>query len=144
MKTCNDIHCMKWPYLEFFWSIFSCIRTAFRECGVKSVWIWENADQKKFEYGHFSLSVSSGSEPVSMWVPLWDIYTKSRDFFTIKKIQIIISIDLITALGSVGCYILLPAFKAESRVKRQLFWQAVNDVRIRLTPAWCGWVGISV
>ena len=34
--------------------------------GVKSVLMRENSEQKKSEYGHFSCSVSSGSEPVSM------------------------------------------------------------------------------
>ena len=33
------------------------------------------------------------------------------------------SIGLITTLGSVSCYILLPACKVEMRVERQLFWK---------------------
>ena len=61
----------------------------------------------------------------------------------LQKSRVIISIDLITTLGSVDCYILLPACKVEMRVKRQLFWQAGDDVRMRITPIWCGWVGIT-
>ena len=38
------------PYLEFFWPVFSRIWTKY--------WIRENTDQKKSEYGHFSCSVS--------------------------------------------------------------------------------------
>ena len=45
----------KCPYSEFFWSVFSRIRT---ECGdlrsksPYSIRMWENTDQKNFEYGH--------------------------------------------------------------------------------------------
>ena len=37
----------KYPYSEFFWSLFSPY----------SVQIWENTDQKNSEYGHFSRCV---------------------------------------------------------------------------------------
>ena len=100
--------------------------------------------QKKSEYDHFSRSVSAGSEPVTMRLPLWDIHTKSRVLATISKFRVIISINLITTLESAGCYMLLPAFKVEMPVKKQLFWQAGDDVRMRVTPTWCGWVGITV
>ena len=49
-----------------------------------------------------------------------------------------------TNLGSVGSYILLlPTSKVEMRVKRQLLWQAGEDFRMWVTPAWCGWIGIN-
>ena len=32
--------------------------------------------------------------------------------------------------------------KAEMRLKRQLFGQAGEDFKMRMTPAWCGWIGI--
>ena len=41
----------KYPYSEFFWSVFPCIRTEY------SVHMRENTDQKNSEYGHFSCSV---------------------------------------------------------------------------------------
>ena len=47
-KTCR--------YSELFWSVFSRIRTKCREIlsiSPYSVWIWENGDQNKSEYGHF-------------------------------------------------------------------------------------------
>ena len=44
------------------------------------------------------------------------------------------SIDLITTLGSLGCYILLlTAFKIEVQVKRQLFRQAGDNFKMRVT-----------
>ena len=42
--------CERCPYSEFFWSVFSRIRT---ECGE----IRENTDQKNSDYGHFLHSV---------------------------------------------------------------------------------------
>ena len=50
----------KCPYLEFFLSVFSRIRTEYGEIlyiSSYSVRIWENKDQKNSEYGHFSCSV---------------------------------------------------------------------------------------
>ena len=47
----------KYPYLEFFWSVFYRIRTEYEEIrsiSPYSVQIRENVDQKYFEYGHFS------------------------------------------------------------------------------------------
>ena len=51
----------KYPYLEFFWSVFSRIRTEFGEIqsiSSYSVLMWENADQKNSEYWYFSRSDS--------------------------------------------------------------------------------------
>ena len=45
--------CEKCPYSEFFWSVFSRIRTI----SPYSVRMWENTDQKNSEYEHFSRSV---------------------------------------------------------------------------------------
>ena len=54
--------CEKFLYSEFFWSVFSCIRTETETYGVSltpySVWIREDTDQKNSEYGHLSRSVS--------------------------------------------------------------------------------------
>ena len=47
----------KGPYSDFFWSVFSCIRTEYGKIlriSPYSVWIRENADQKNSEYGHIS------------------------------------------------------------------------------------------
>ena len=46
----------KCPYLELFWSVFSRIRTEYREIlriSAYSVWMRENTDQNNSEYGHF-------------------------------------------------------------------------------------------
>ena len=144
MKTLDDFRCMKIDRIRSFSGPhFPAFGLHTERHGVKSVWMRENTDQKKSEYGYFLRSVSSGSESVSLWVTLWDIHTKSRVLATITKFRVIISIDLITILRSNDCYILLPAFKVKMRVERQLFWQAGDDVRIRGTTAWCGWVGIT-
>ena len=48
-------------YSEFFWSPFSRIQTQYGDLQSKftfSVQMRENADQKSFEYGHFSRSVT--------------------------------------------------------------------------------------
>ena len=44
----------KCPCSEFFWSVFSCSQTGY---GREKLRMWENADQKKSEYGHFLCSV---------------------------------------------------------------------------------------
>ena len=47
----------KCPYSEFFWSVFSRIRTEYGDLLCKfpySVLMRENADQKNSEYGHFT------------------------------------------------------------------------------------------
>ena len=47
----------------------------------------------------------------------------------------VISIDLITTFGSVGCYkLLLPASKVEMWVKRQPFLQVGEGLRMQVTP----------
>ena len=63
----------------------------------------------------------------------------------IRKIfRIIMSIDLITTLVTTVSYILLlPACKVEMRMKRQLFWQAGDELRMWCTLSWCGWVVIT-
>ena len=50
----------KCPYLDFFWSVFSPIRTEYGEIlhiSPYSVRMRENTDQKNSKYGHFSRSV---------------------------------------------------------------------------------------
>ena len=49
--------CEKCPYSEFFWSVFSLIRTEYGE--IRSIFPYsvrmrENTDQKNSKYGHFS------------------------------------------------------------------------------------------
>ena len=45
--------CEKCPYSEFFWSVFSRIRTEYGEKRSISVQMRENTNQKNSEYGHF-------------------------------------------------------------------------------------------
>ena len=48
--------CKGRPYSEFFWSVFSRIPAEYGDLQSKSlslVRIWENTDQKNFEYRHF-------------------------------------------------------------------------------------------
>ena len=48
----------KYPLSEFFWSVFSSIRTEYRETRREySVQIWENTNPKNYEYRQFSRSV---------------------------------------------------------------------------------------
>ena len=52
----------KWPYSEFFWSVFSRIWAEYGDLLPKSpysVRMWENTDYKNFEYGHFLRSILS-------------------------------------------------------------------------------------
>ena len=73
-----------------------------------------------------------------------DAHKKSSALVTIAIFRAITSIDSITTLGRPACYISLPpACNVEIWVKRQLFWQAGNDFRMRVTTAWCGRVGIT-
>ena len=49
----------KYPYWEFFWFVFSRIRTEYGEIFRISpylVWMRKNANQKNSQYGHFSRS----------------------------------------------------------------------------------------
>ena len=51
--------CGKCPYLEFFWSVFSCIRTEYGDIRSESrysVRMQGNTVQENTEYGHFSHS----------------------------------------------------------------------------------------
>ena len=51
----NKILCEKCPYSEFFWSVFSRIRTGYGEImSSYSVRMQENTDQENSKYGHFS------------------------------------------------------------------------------------------
>ena len=52
----KGMQCVKSPYSEFFWSVFSHIWTEYGDLLRKSpysVRIWGNTDQKDSEYGHF-------------------------------------------------------------------------------------------
>ena len=52
----RDLLRKKCPYLELFWSAFSCIRTEYREIrsiSPYSVQKRKNGDQNNSEYGHF-------------------------------------------------------------------------------------------
>ena len=54
------------PYLEFFWSVFFCIRTEYgetRSISPHSVRMRENTDQNNSEYVHFSRSAAVRSLP---------------------------------------------------------------------------------
>lgn len=87
------------------------------------------------------------SDPVSKWA-CEDLcktsHIKCIALVSRKIFRIIMSIDLITTLGTTVCYILLLlACKIEIRVKRQLFWQAGDDFRMWWTLACCGWVAIT-
>ena len=56
----------KCPYLDFFWSVFSQIRTEYGEIlqiSPYSVRMRETTDQKNFEHGHFSHSVKEQCQP---------------------------------------------------------------------------------
>ena len=72
----------KWPYSEFFWSIFSRFRAKY------AAWMLENTDQKNFEYRHFlrrgyqlkkmkNLLFSLNSSPWKyLLIFWWDVETK--------------------------------------------------------------------
>ena len=51
----GEKHCVKCPYLELFWSVFSGIQTEYGDIlrtFPYSVQMQENKDQNNFEYGH--------------------------------------------------------------------------------------------
>ena len=57
----------KYPYSEFFWSVFSRIRTEYEEIlriSLYSIRMQENTGHKNSEYGNFSRSVK-------VWFTLW-------------------------------------------------------------------------
>ena len=88
--------------------------------------------------------LSSRSEPVSMWGSLQDIHAKSRTLFTSARFRVITLVDQITNWGNaVCCILLLPGYNVKLWVKRQLFWQAGDGLRMQVTPVWCGWVGMT-
>ena len=67
----------KYPYAEFFWSIFSCIWTEFLDLFILySVQVRENTDQKNSVYGHFSSSDSTWQQK---------FYTKSHTRISIPR-----------------------------------------------------------
>ena len=60
--------CKKYPYSELFWSLFSRIRTEYREIhrfSPYSVRMRENKDQNNFEYKHFSRSAKCFKMPLA-------------------------------------------------------------------------------
>ena len=66
----------KYPYLGFFWSVFSRIQTEYGEIlhiSSYSARMWKKTDQKNSEYGHFSHSVSYKSLYNILWngIALW-------------------------------------------------------------------------
>ena len=76
----------KCPYSELLWSVFTRIRTEYREArsiSPYSVRMWENTDQNNSEYGHFSRShlhsvlLSPVSFPVRKY--LWKVCDIWRD-----------------------------------------------------------------
>ena len=59
-------------HLEFFWSVFSGIRTEYGEIlriSLYSVRMRENTDQENSEYGHFLHSVSYQCPPLFQYFP---------------------------------------------------------------------------
>ena len=88
-----------------------------------------------------------------------------REKEIVKATQVRMSMACLYLLGKCGCScgrqfpkfqfdlqrkqsslsLLIDMFgKAEMRVKRWLFWKAGEDFKMRVTPVWCGWVGIIV
>ena len=68
----------KHPYSEFFWWIFSRIRTEYgeiRSISPYSVQMGKNTDQKKSEYGHFSLSSILLQHLIFAIIHLHEIYS---------------------------------------------------------------------
>ena len=108
LKSSDDFHCVKTGLIRsfsgpYFTPRIECRDTEYLFSFSLNVWMQENMDQKNSEYGHLR-SVSAGSEPVNIWVPLRDIHTKPRAIATITIFRAIISIVFITTLESVGCY----------------------------------------
>ena len=83
------------------------------------------------------------SEPVSMWAPLWNNQTMSRAIFTTA--MLVISINLIATLGSVGCYILLlPVYKVEMRAKSNFLDRQVMMLGSRRHPPDAGKLALLI
>ena len=69
-----------------------------------------------------------------MWAPLLDIYIKFKAFITTMVFRVMISIDLITTLANVGCYILLlPVCKGWNVGEKVTFLTGSDDF------LGCGW-----
>ena len=129
----------------FFWSVFSQIWSEYGEIQCMSLYLVdmrENTDQKNNKYGNFHVVFLL---VMNQWVceSFYETPSKVQVLATITKFWVIISIVLIATLGSFGCYILLSACQVEMRVKRQLFWQASDNVRMQVPPAWCGWLPVE-
>ena len=59
MRCCKDKLLEKCPYSNFFRPVFSLIRTEYgdiKSVSQYSVQLWENMNQQKHKYGHFSRS----------------------------------------------------------------------------------------
>ena len=72
-------------YSEFFWFIFSRIRTEYREIrsiSPYSIWMRENTDQKNSGYGHFSRIIFSGSVG---WTGFQNCRPPTQPAFTCSK-----------------------------------------------------------
>ena len=71
------------PYSQFFWSVFSRIRTEYGDLQIKSLYpvrMRENKDQENSEYGQFS---SSGVHCKSSFqlqdcLSMWDLFGTTR------------------------------------------------------------------
>ena len=78
----------KCPYSEFFWSIFSRIRTEYGEIQSISpypVRMRENTDQKNSEYGHFSRSVSLKVQVCKMKTKNYAMQNDTHDNISVKS-----------------------------------------------------------
>ena len=94
--------CEKCPYSEFFWSVFSRIRTEYGEKRSISVQMRENTNQKNSEYGHFSRSGNETRIRVQSCPGIWILdflpqFRAEAGFLYVKKCLLeITQISLIT------------------------------------------------
>ena len=105
----------KCPYSEFFWFVFSRIRTENGEIwciSPYSVQMGENTDQKSSEYGHFSHNVRSRTTTFSH---------KSRNFSSLlwaifsQYGSISFTSQILEYLGRSGCLLKLPEITLENQ-----------------------------
>ena len=75
----------KCPYSEFFWSVFSRIRTEYGGILRDTARIRENADQKNSEYGHFSRSVKKRCLLLLSNYPPFFYYLTCNDFCCLQN-----------------------------------------------------------
>ena len=128
----------------FFWSVFSCIWSEYGEIQSMSLYLVDGKIRTRktpnTDIFHVVFLLV-----MNQWVceSFYETPSKVQVLATITKFWVIISIVLIATLGSFGCYILLSACQVEMRVKRQLFWQASDNVRMQVPPAWCGWLPVE-